>query len=413
MTAEEARSRRRRFAAVAAVSSVLLFGLGVAPAMAHGERTQSPRLRTMTATFLDVRYSPDPDGPQRDLPVDVGQHLRVSGTLVLARDWPMELGPVGIGYLGMNMPGPVMMISDKKINDTFVPGSVRFRAGSSYTFEIELVGRRPGRWHVHPRLDLKGQGPLVGPGRWIRVHDRGTAFRNRTLLASGKEIELEHYGLSTVLSWTFLWFGLAAGFCGLWLRKGILSRFVALRRGAAGDDLVVGRDRRVAAALGALSVVLIVGAPVYAGTRWRSIPLQVYRDTVPDRPSPPELAAVGSTEARYDTRARSLAVSVELASRAATNVAIERLVMGPLSFAAPGFVGPSDTAPLGVAPNAALAPGETRRLTLTLNGAPLEAERLTTTNLPIDRIGGLLVLRDSDGRRSWTTVSFDLVKDVY
>ena len=108
-------------------------------------------------------------------------------------------------------------IRETKVNGMFEPGSVEMQVGGSYTFSQVLVGRKPGRWHIHPRLDLKGKGPIIGPGRWVTIPQGGRPYAEPVVLASGKTIDLERYGLSAVVGWHALWAVLA-----LWTQHDVL-----------------------------------------------------------------------------------------------------------------------------------------------------------------------------------------------
>lgn len=397
---------------VAAVATAALVLLTAVPAFAHGERTQPSWVRSTTSTFFDLEYSGDVrtlgTGGAREYALDVGDVLRLKGKVHISDKWPAVLGGFELGQIGVLMRGPVLALRDLRVNGVFTPGSVVMKPGDSFEFEAELVGRRAGRYHIHPRIDLKGKGPVVGPGTWVRVRDSGAYARDVTL-ASGERVNLETYAVGRVYGYHFLWIGIAAVFCTAWLwRKRLLSRLVAVRNGVPDDELVSSRDRWLTTAIGGLSLLLIVGGFVYAANEWSTIPIQVRRETVPEL-RPPALADATMRSARYDDHGRSLEMVVEVTNRSNTPVEIERLVVGTVSAASPSFAVVGHDEPMELEPRGAVEPGQTRTVTMRVPTTALEEDRLLFTNSAVAQVGGLLVMRDAAGQRSWRSLVADLV----
>ena len=71
------------------------------------------------------------------------------------------------------------------------------------------MGRRPGRWHVHPSFAVKGAGTVLGPGQWINVERKSGGFTSPVTLYNGKTINMENYGLNMV--WIFQILGFLLG----------------------------------------------------------------------------------------------------------------------------------------------------------------------------------------------------------
>lgn len=403
-------SRATRLSAGAVIAALVMFQ--AAPASAHGERTQPSWVRSTTSTFFDLEYSGDArivdEGEDRVYVLDLGEVLRVTGKVQISDKWPAALGGFNMGAIGVLMQGPVLALRDLKVNGVFVPGSIVMEPGDLFEFEAELVARRTGRYHIHPRIDLKDKGPTVGPGTWVRVRDNGDYDRDVTL-ASGETVDLERFALGRVYSYHLFWIALAAFFCaGVLWRKRLLSRLLAVRWETPDRELLSSRDRHLTTIVGGLTLAVIVGGFVYARNEWTTIPIQVRREYVPEV-RPPQLADARLTEARYDEDGQSLSLRLELTNQAASPIQVERLVMGPVSLAPSSFAGDLDEA-LRLEPSGALEPGQTRTVELTFASDALEEHRLLFTNSAVAQIGGLLIVRDADGQRSWVTLVADLIE---
>lgn len=401
--------RLTRLSVVVIVATLVV--LHPSSAHAHGERTQPSWVRSTTSTFFDIEYSGDArvvgEGEDRTYVLGVGDVLTVRGKVQISDKWPAVLGGFNLGTIGVLMQGPVLALRDLKVNGVFAPGSVVMEPGDFFTFEADLVGRTPGRYHIHPRIDLKGKGPTVGPGTWVRVRDTGNYEREITL-ASGERVDLERFALGRVYGYHLFWIGLAALFCaGVLWRKRLLSRLLAVRRGTPDAELIAPRDKRFTAVVGAVSLLVIMGGFLYARNEWTTIPIQVRREPVPEL-QPPLLADARVSEARYDEDRQSLTMLLELTNRASSAVEIERFVMGPVSMAPGGVAGEQDEA-LRLEPSGSLEPGATRRVRLTMSTEALEENRLLFTNTAVAQVGGLLIVRDGEGQRSWVTLVADLI----
>src|ERR1700694_1323752 len=126
-----------------------------AAASAHGERSQEGFLRMETVAFSDVKFS--------TLALRQGQELTITGRATILEVWPPSLAGAKLGDPTVDAPGPVMLMQDRLINGVETPDAFLVTKGASYAFKLMLVGREPGRWHVHPTLALEGAGSLIGP----------------------------------------------------------------------------------------------------------------------------------------------------------------------------------------------------------------------------------------------------------
>lgn len=397
---------------VMACTSLVL--LDAAPAQAHGEGTQQSWVRTTTATFFDVEFSGDARdlGGDRGYEVNVGEVLKVTGKMQLSDKWPAVLGGFGLGSIGALVPGPVLAIQDIRVNGAFTPGSVVMKPGDFFNFELKLIGRRPGHYHLHPRVDLKGKGPIVGAGTWVTVRATGKPYEHKVTLASGKQVNVERYGADLVYGYQLLWMAIALLFVVVWFRKKrLLSRLAALRRGEDDSLMISSRDKKFTAAIGLLTIITIAAGYIYATNKWDTIPLQVRREAVPAvQPTP--LADAVLREARYSADRERLRMVVDVKSLPGTpRVRIERLMLGPVSVAAKPFYSARRDELLTSRPDGYVEAGGTQTFTFDISAHKLNEERLLFTNSAIAQIGGLLIVRSDDGRRGWVSIIGDLIKE--
>lgn len=384
-----------------------------APASAHGEGTQQSWVRTTTATFFDVTYGGDATdlGGDKGYQVDVGSTLKVTGKLQISDKWPAVLGGFGLGEIAMLSPGPVLTIRSVKVNGEFVPGSVVMKPGDFFTFEIDLVGRRPGHYHLHPRVDLKGKGPIVGAGTWVRVKATGEQYKHVVTLGSGENIDVERYAAGTVYAYQFLWVAIGLVFVVGWFyKKRLLNRLTLIRRGEDEGTMTTRMDRRFTAVMGVVTLAVILVAYSVAANKWDTIPLQVRREAVPTI-QPPQLVDAVMTEARYNEVGEKLHLSIDVKSKPGSPpLTIERLMMGSVSLSTEPYYDEVTDALLAPQPDTAVAPGATQTYTFDVSAHRLNQERLLFTNSAIAQIGGLLVVRGADGQRTWVSVVSDLIK---
>ncbi len=62
---------------------------------------------------------------------------------------------------------------------------------------MQLRARIPGNYHLHPLLNVRDVGTLVGKGAWVRVEDidEPVTFVNEVETMQGEVIDLETYGV--------------------------------------------------------------------------------------------------------------------------------------------------------------------------------------------------------------------------
>jgi methane/ammonia monooxygenase subunit B len=220
-----------------------------------------------------------------------------------------------------------------------------------------------------------------------------------------------------------MWYVVGLVFVLWWVRKPLLiTRFVALNEGHE-EELTTRSDR----IWGAVFLVGTIFA-VYAGFQWaeakypHTIPLQAGEARVEPLPLDNRAVNVDVKRATYDVPGRSMKISVDVRNDGATSVQVGELMIAnlrfvnralPVAMAAVDSNFPKELVPpsgLKLDDARPIAPGEVRRLMLDATDAAWEVERLTSLiNDPDNRIGGLLFLYDSNGKRDIANVSGPIV----
>ena len=152
-------------------------------ALAHGERAQEPSLRLSTIQWYDTKWSTDH--------VAVNGELTVTGRFHIMENWPLEIAsPAGLTFLNVGVPGPVFIRTATSINGVNGVSSMSLALGQDYEYRIVLKGRVPGRYHVHPMLDVRDTGPILGPGKWVSIAGDPAAFRDPIVTLTGQHLDL-------------------------------------------------------------------------------------------------------------------------------------------------------------------------------------------------------------------------------
>src|SRR5437879_3613965 len=122
-------------------------------ASAHGENAQEGFLRMETVAFSDVTFSKDT--------IKQGEPVTITGKATLLDTWPKTLGEPNTGFINVTAPGPVLLMQNRLVNGMASPDAIFVKKGNTYEFNLTLVGRQPGRWHVHPTFAVEGSGTLI------------------------------------------------------------------------------------------------------------------------------------------------------------------------------------------------------------------------------------------------------------
>ena len=395
---------------------LIALGLGLvlaaataAVASAHGENSQEGFLRMETVVFSDVAFSTDT--------LKQGDPLTITGKATLLDTWPKTLGEPDTGFINVTAPGPVLLMQDRQINGMETPDAIFVKKGSTYEFKLTLVGRQPGRWHVHPTFAVEGAGTLIGPGQWITVQDTGGFADNITLL-NGQTVNLETYGLGQLT--IFHWLGFVLGM--VWMLYWTVPKIgganhrtvsklpVTLRvpLNTDGQDigLITKQDHRVSNWLLVATIGLLAVGWIYQSVSFPiKIPQQVFRFTPPELAQPPQVTQVVTKTAAFDPQTSTLTMDVDVTNTGSSPVTLKGFTTSSLTFVDQASAGTGAEHVMSISPQPTIAPGETRTLNLTLRDPVWRDTRMIEVNRPRIEVAGQLLFQDSSGSSSRATIA--------
>lgn len=396
-------------AAVLAALFVLRFA---AVALAHGERAQEPSLRLSTIQWYDTKWSTDHVG--------VNGELAITGRFHIMANWPLEIpSPAGLTFLNVGVPGPVFIRTATSINGVNGVSSMALALGKEYEYRIVLRGRVPGRYHVHPMLDVRDTGPILGPGQWVSVEGDPAAFADPVVTLTGQHLDLSSYGLGAIVRWHLVWIAVALLWLGYWLRKPLLMpRYEAVQAGE-GDRLITRTDRIAAAVILAITLIVAAGEAVFTNIAFPvTVPLQSNQTMVPGLDQPPTHITLKAEQVRYLVPGRTVQFRLRVTNQSTKPIRFGEFTTANLRFLnntvatpEPGYP-PDLLAPAGlvVQPDEPIAPGETREVYIEATSTVWETDRLTALmSDPTNRIGGLFMLYTPDRERSLVEFSSAIV----
>ncbi|MDE1011176.1 MAG: hypothetical protein OSB38_36495 [Paraburkholderia fungorum] len=398
------RSNSKTFAGAFSLAVMVALMLSPSSALAHGERAQMPQLRMRTVHWIDVQASATK--------VNVNDVIKITGKFMPSKYWPHHIKSIeDTAFLNIGVPGPSFVRLDSRVNGVPMIRSTSFHLGELYDFEITLKARKVGRYHVHTVINVKGAGPMIGPGIWIEVVGNNAAFENTAKTLLGQTIDLETYGFGNVEAWSAVWFAVGLAWFIYWLTKCpiVVPRFKRNQElGVNADQMITLMDRRAGGAFLALTLVLIVGGYVYAQERWPiTTPLQTGKIDVPSLPQEKTPISVKLIEARYRIPGRSFRVELDVTNAGNSPVTVGEFAAGNLRFINKNVldVKPKDDQDL-VASDALrveggpVPAGATQRMVLYADDAMWETERMTTMIASPDAVvAGLLYFYDTDRNR--------------
>jgi methane/ammonia monooxygenase subunit B len=392
---------------------LVFIGSGCGVAFAHGEAADKPFLKDMTTAFYDVQITPNT--------VPVGQNVTITGKVQVLSTWPYSLRAPEVAYINAVVPGPQLVLVDRTVNGREETGSILIQRGGVYDFKMVLQGRVPGRWHVHPGFAVQNVGTLIGPGEWINVIPAAGGFHLPvTLATTGQQVDLERLGSGRVWWWAFL--GLIPGL--IWMvywtvPKRTVTRLAVTAQLLPSDDgrdigLITAADHRWCDILAAVTFLLLVAGMINVAVAYPvRIPQQTDWFTPTPLPAQPNLAEAQATGATYQedrTGMGTLVMNVQVKNVSNSTLKVAQYVMAMATFVNAGATGavsgPQDFVQktMKVEPDAAIAPGQTQTLKLTITSPLFHQERLIPVNDPQNQIAGLLILEDDKGQRENITV---------
>ncbi|MCS6927570.1 MAG: methane monooxygenase/ammonia monooxygenase subunit B [Candidatus Binatia bacterium] len=381
---------------------------------AHGEAGDEPFLKNLTTAFYDVSISP--------LEIEVGQPVTITGRVKILETWPHTLYPPEIASIVPVVPGPVFALQDRTVNDQPSTGSFFVEKGGIYQFKLVILGREPGRWHVHPGIAVRGTGTLIGPGEWVQVRPSSTPFAFPVTLLNGQTINLETYGGQFVWWWSFAGFVLGMAWLLYWtLTKRTVTNLAVTSQLPVNDDapdigLITPRDHMWMNVVVGLTLVLLVVGWTYATTNYPvRIPQQT--DWITPRPisSGEQLAEISPRGATYDEATDTLVMTVQVKNLSQDALTIQQFIMAMATFVNGGAAeqaqaGPRDfVGQLMVEPNSPIASGETKELTFTITSPLFREERLIPLSDPQQFIAGLVRLGNAHGSQQLVTIRTNVI----
>ena len=388
-------------AAIGAASLAVTLVVDVAPAAAHGERSQEPFLRMRSIQWYDMKWQAKV--------TKVNDIATMTGKFHLAEDWPRAVGKPGRAFFNVGSPSPVFVRLSTKLNGhpTFISGPLEI--GRDYEFEVKLKARIPGRHHMHAMVNVKDAGPIAGPASWMNISGSWDDFTNPITTLTGKSIDLETFNFSNGVFWHIVWLGLGCFWIGYFVAKPMfLPRSRVLL--AYGDELLTSpTDRKVG-----LAVAILTCAIVWGGYRYTesvhpyTVPIQAGESKVEPMPIAPNPVAIKVTHANYDVPGRALRVTMEITNNGDSAVNIGEFTTAGVRFV--NKLGQSHLDPdyprelvatgLSVDNDNGIQPGETREIKMEAKDALWEVQRLMALlGDPESRFGGLLMTWDQQGNR--------------
>jgi methane/ammonia monooxygenase subunit B len=394
------RQAGRLWALGLAVGLVATMG-AVGSADAHGEKSQAAFLRMRTLNWYDMKWS--------KTSLSVNENMEITGKLHIMEAWPVAVHRPEVAFLNVGMPGPVLIRQASFIGGKFAPRSLSLELGKTYEFRVLLRARREGRWHVHSQLSVETGGPIIGPGQWIEIKGKMADFTNPVTLLNGEVIDLETYKISNIYWWHLLWFVAGVVWIGYWFRKaGFVGRFVQVASGK--EDIITPLDKQVGVGvLAATLLTVIISYAITAADYPRTIPLQAGNlkgiEPLPTVEAPIKIVFERGT---YKVPGRELVATYKI-----TNTGKEPLRIGEFATAGLRFLNPDVyttkidypdylLADKGVtlSDNAPIAPGETKEITVKVQDARWDTERLADLAYDVDSsFAGLLFFFTPSGTR--------------
>jgi len=381
-------------------------------ASAHGEKSQAAFMRMRTIHWFDLKWSKEE--------VVVNDTMTISGKFFVFAGWPETVDKPEIAFLNIGIPGPVFIRAGSWIGGQLVPRSASLELGETYEFKVLLKARRPGDWHVHTMMNVKGGGPIIGPGKWVTITGSMKDFTNPITTLTGETIDLETYNLSNTYFWHAFWYALGLAWMGYWMKKPMfVPRSIAVEAGKA-DSLISSTDRKVAMGFAAGTIAIVALSMSSTNEQYPvTTPLQAgLLRGIKSLEMPVTTIGVKVEDATYRVPGRAMQMTLTI-----TNNGDSPIRLGEFNTAGVRFmdsaVAQDDTGypddllaeeGLTVSDNSPLAPGQTRTVQVTASDAAWEVYRLADLIYdPDSRFAGLLFFYDEAGKRQLITIDAPLI----
>jgi len=408
-----------RFAWLIMAAITLMTFLPADKAWGHGERMHSPALRMRSIQFYDVTWTGAGD-------MKIGDQVTMEGKIFFPGKeyWPNTMKAPDVGYLQTSGPAAVFAKVESYISETPMVQSGGLKLGSTYSFKVVMQARVPGKWHMHPTVQLTGSGPIVGPGEWTNVTGAmgdatisGEAGRDKEVIID----DLGSYSLDVIFGWHTVWFVMGIIWLLWWVKRPtLLPRYRAVQEGVDKDLLITKADKRMGVAVLLVTVVLVIGGAINADATHNTVlPLQTGNVPLEALHIEDTQLVVKGLNSVYNVPKRAMSLEMSV-----TNNGNQPVKVGEFATAGIRFV--MDPASVGGAAGSALAktidgypkeyirevlaieggdtsailPGETRIVNLIAADAVWEIQNLSEIVLsPVRRAGGLVFFFAEDGTR--------------
>ena len=374
----------------------------------HGEDSQEGFLRMETVAFSNVQFSADT--------LKQGDQVVITGHAEILDTWPRTLGDPSTGYINVTTQGPALLMKDRLVNGIEAPDSIFIKKGDGYDFKMTLVGREPGRWHVHPTFAIEGAGTLIGPGQWITVQHSG-GFTNNLTLLNGDTVNLETYGIGQLT--IFHWLGFALGLA--WMLYWTVPRIgganhrtvsklpVTLRvpLNTDGQDvgLITKRDHNISNWLLIGTIGLIAIGWIYQTVSFPvKIPQQVFRFEPPALTEPASFSQVLPKDASYDPQTSTVVINADVTNTGKSPATVTGFTTSSLTFVNQASATTGSPYVMTVKPATPIAPGQTQTVKLTLRDPVWRDARILDVNRPRLEVAGQLLLQDASGTKNANTI---------
>ena len=381
-------------------------------ASAHGEKSQAAFMRMRTIHWFDLNWSKEE--------VPVNDTMTISGKFFVFTGWPETVDKPEISFLNIGIPGPVFIRAGSWIGGQLVPRSVSLELGETYEFKVLLKARRPGDWHVHTMLNVKGGGPIIGPGKWVTVTGSMGSFVNPVTTLTGETIDLETYNLSNTYFWHAAWYAVGLIWVAYWARKPLfIPRSIAVEAGKA-DSLITPADKKVTLAFAVGTIAVIAATMASTNEKFPiTTPLQAgLLRGIKSIQLPVPTVAVKVEDATYRVPGRAMQMTLTITNNGDSpvrlgefNTAGVRFLDAAVAQDETGY--PDDLLAeegLTVSDNSAIAPGQSRTVQVTASDAAWEVYRLADLIYdPDSRFAGLLFFYDAAGNRQLVTIDAPLI----
>jgi methane/ammonia monooxygenase subunit B len=382
------------------------------PADAHGEKSQAAFLRMRTLGWYDLKWS--------KTAVSVNEEYEITGKVHFMKAWPATLRPPERCFVNVGQPGAMANRIGVWVGGQFTPRSMALELGKTYEFRMLLRARRPGHWHTHVQISVETAGPIPGPGQYIDIKGNFGDFTDPVKLLNGTTINLETYGIASIYMWHLLWAVVACAWIWYWFtRRGILGRFMWVASGKE-DELITPQEKLVGAVtLGAMLIVVIIGYSIASTSYPYTIPLQAgdfhNMQAIDEPASPVQIKYLGGT---YKVPGRELIVNFKVTNTGKEALRVGEFITAGLRFLNPDVYTSKVEYPdyllaergLSLSDPSPIQPGETRDVSVSIQDARWDTERLSGLAYDVDSsFAGLLMFFSPSGERYPVEVSGSVI----